>query len=165
MLKLYFKKLLLIIVFAFSIIGVFFLGYAILGLLSSFFQHPVIRYSILMGVPTLLVLRLVYKWRVKDQNLKIDYMNYRTSTDTAETKIDIKNEINYFKTFKPLQAEILAFATIMFPFVVAIGFSAGNGASFFVNFLVGIIVFSLIVSVYAVLDAAFWILVHKQWSR
>lgn len=163
MIKLYLKKTLLIIVFFLFILGIYFIGYSVLGFLSSFFKHTAIRYSILMGIPTLIALRLVYKCRVKDQNLKIDYVNHIRSSDATDRKINIKNEINYFKTFKPLIAEISAVATIMLPIFIAIGFSLKNEASFFVNFLAGIIVFAFVVTIYAVLDAAFWMLVHKQW--
>ena len=50
--KLYFKKLFSIILFAFCILGVFFISYNILATVSNFFKHPAIRYTILMGVPT-----------------------------------------------------------------------------------------------------------------
>ena len=60
------------------------------------------------------------------------------------------------------QAEILAFATIMFPFVVAIGVTAENEASFLANLFAGIVVFSLFVVGYLILDVLFWIFVHKN---
>lgn len=165
MLKLYFKKLFLITIFTFSILSVFVVSYSVLVSISNFFQHPAIRYTILMGTPTFIVLRLVNKGRIKKQNLKIDYMNYIRDLGTADLKLDIKNEINYFKTFQPLHAEVLAAATLLLPFVVAIGFSTENESSFFVNFLVGIFVFSLLVSIYLVADVALWILVHRNWMK
>lgn len=116
-----------------------------------------------MGVPTFFVLRLVNKGRIKNQNLKIDYMNYLRNLGTTNLRIDVKNEINYFNTFKPLHAEVLAVATLLLPFVIAIGFSAENEASIFVNLLIGLLIFSLFVGIYAVADIALWILVHKKW--
>lgn len=165
MFKLYFKKLFLITIFTFSILSVFVLSYSVLATLSNFFKHPAIRYTILIGTPTFFILRLVNKGRIKKQNLKIDYMNYIRDLGTTDLKLDIKNEINYFKTFQSLHAEVLAFATLLLPFVVAIGFSTGNEASFIINFLVGILVFSLLVSIYLVADIALWILVHKNWMK
>lgn len=161
--ELYFKKLFSIILFAFCILGVFFISYSILATVSNFFKHPAIRYTILMGVPTFFVLRLVNKGRIKNQNLKIDYMNYLRNLGTTNLRIDVKNEINYFNTFKPLHAEVLAVATLLLPFVIAIGFSAENEASIFVNLLIGLLIFSLFVGIYAVADIALWILVHKKW--
>ena len=163
--KLYFKKLFSIILFAFCILGVFFISYSILATVSNFFKHPAIRYTILMGVPTFFVLRLVNKGRIKNQNLKIDYMNYLRNLGTTDLRIDVKNESNSFKTFKPLHAEVLAVATLLLPFVITIGFSTENEASIFVNFLIGLVIFSLFVGIYAVADIALWILVHKNWLK
>lgn len=161
--KLYFKKLFSIILFAFCILGVFFISYSILATVSNFFKHPAIRYTILMGVPTFFVLRLVNKGRIKNQNLRIDYMNYIRDLSITDLRIDLRNEINYFKTFKPLYAEVLAVATLLLPFVIAIGFSTENEASIFVNLLIGLLIFSLFVGIYAVADIALWIVVHKKW--
>ena len=165
MFKLYLKKLFLLIGFNFAIIGIYFLGYPIVGTMANFFQNPVIHYTILMGVPTFIVLILVYKGRTKNQNIRNDYMNYMKSVDTIELKVTLKNEIAYFKSFQSLHTEILAFATIMLPFVVAIAITVENEASFFANLLAGIILFSLFVIVYTILDILFWVFVHKKWVR
>ena len=61
--------------------------------------------------------------------------------------------------------EILAFATIMLPFVVMIGITAENEASFLAKLLAGIILFSLFVIVYTILDILFWVFVHKKWVK
>ena len=91
--KLYFKKLFSIILFAFCILGVFFISYSILATVSNFFKHPAIRYTILMGVPTFFVLRLVNKGRIKNQNLKIDYMNYLRNLGTKHMPFITMEEI------------------------------------------------------------------------
>jgi len=161
--KLYFKKLFSIILFAFCILGVFILCYSVLATISNFFQHPAIRYTILMGAPTFLVLRYIYMGRIKNKRLRTDYMNYIRGLDTTELKLDLKSEINYFKTFKPLYAEVLAVATLLLPFVIGIGVFSGNEALLFVNILVGFLIFSLFLSTYVVADVALWILVHKKW--
>ncbi|MBE5951701.1 MAG: hypothetical protein E7260_08945 [Lachnospiraceae bacterium] len=165
MLKLYLKKLFLIIGFFFVILGVFFPCYFITSTIANLFQTPFVHYIILMGVPTVIVLKLVYKGRTKNQNLRNDYIDYISSVGTAERKFKLESEIIYLKSFQPLQAEILAFATIILPFVVAIGISVEKEASFMANFLTGIIVFSLLVCVYLILDVLFWIYVHKKWLK
>lgn len=165
MFKLYFKKLLLLIGFNLAIIGICILGYPIIGTLANFFQHPVIHYTILMGVPTFIVLMLVYKGRIKNQNLRNDYMNYIKSVDAIERKVTLKYEMSYFKSFQPLHAEILAFATIILIFVVAIAITVENAASFWANLLTTITLFSLFVIVYTILDILFWVFVHRKWMK
>ena len=130
MFRLYLKKLFLIIGFFFAILGVYFVCFIFLSTLANFFKESFLHFAILVGVPTFIVLRYVYKSRVRNHSLRIDYLNYIRSLDAVSLKDKIKSEIIYLKSFQPLQAEILAFATIMLPFVVAIGVTADNGAPF-----------------------------------
>jgi len=165
MFKLYFKKLFLIIAFLFFILGVYYICWPIFVSIANFFEYPAIRYTILMGIPTFFVLMFVYKRRIENPSLRIDYIKYIRSLSTTDLKFDIRNEINYFKTFKPLHAEAMAFTTLILPFVIGIGLTVENDASFLVNCFAGIIVFSLLVGIYLVSDIAFWLLVHKNWLK
>lgn len=165
MLKLYLKKLFIIITLAISIMAVCYICYPVIGSIANLFYQPAIRYTILIGVPTILVLIFVYKRRIHNLDLRDDYIKHMKILDATDSKRDLKKEFNYFKTFKPLQAEVLAFATVILPLVVAIGLTVENGASVWINCLVGIIVFFLIVSVYFVLDITFWLLIHKIWLK
>lgn len=165
MLQLYFKKLFLIIAFLLSVLGVYYICSPMLVSIANFFARPAIRYTILMGVPTFLVLMLIYKKRVDNQSLRADYVKYIRSLNTTDLKLNIRNEINYFKTFKPLHAQALAITTLLLPFTIGIGITVENDASFLVNCFAGLVVFSLIIGICLVLDAAFWLLVHRNWLK
>ena len=165
MFKLYFKKLFLIIAFLFLILGLYYISWPILVSFSNFFEYPAIRYTILMGIPTFLMLMFVNRRRIENQSLRVDYIKYVRNLSTADLKLNIKNELNYFKTFKPLHAEAIAFATLILPFVIGIGITIENDAPFLINCLVGLIVFSLFICIYLVLDIALWLLVHRSWLK
>ena len=164
-LKLYLKKLFLIIAFSLSILGIYYICSPMLMSIANFFAHHAIQFTILMGIPTLLVFMFIYKKRVNNQSLRTDYVKYIRSLNTADLKLNIRNEINYFKTFKPLHAETLAITTLILPFAVGIGTTVENDASFLVNCFAGLVVFSLIVGVCFVLAVTFWLFVHRNWLK
>lgn len=163
MLKLYLKKLFLIIAFSLSILGIYYICSPLLMSIANFFAHPAIRFTILMGVPSFCVLMFIYKKRVDNQSLRTDYVKYIRSLNTTE--LNIKNEFNYFKTFKPLHAEALAITTLLLPFAVGIGMTVENDASFLVNCFAGLVVFSLIIGICLVWAVAFWLFVHRNWLK
>lgn len=165
MLKLYLKKLFLIIVFSISILGVYYIFSPMLMSIANFFVHPAMRFTILMGVPTFLVVMFIYKKRVDNQGLRNDYVKYIRSLNTTNLKLNIRNEIDYFKTFQPLHAEALAITTLILPFAIGIGMTVENDASFLVNCLAGLIIFSLIIAICFVLAVAFWLFVHRNWLK
>lgn len=165
MFKLYFKKLFFTIAFLFLIMGLYYISWPILVSFSNFFEYPVIRYTILMGIPALLILMLVNRGRIENQGLRMDYIKYIRNLSSTDLKFNIRNELNYFKTFKPLYAEVMAFVTLILPFVIGIGITIENGAPFLVNCIAGLIVFSLFICVYLVLDIALWLLVHRSWLK
>ena len=121
--------------------------------------------TILVGVPIFCVLMFVNKRRIENQSLRIDYVKYIKSLSTTDLKFNMKNEINYLKSFMPLRAEAMAFSTLILPFVMGIGLTVENDASVLVNCIAGLIVFSLIICIYLVLDIAFWLFVHKNWLK
>ena len=99
MFKLYFKKLFLIIAFLFLILGLYYISWPILVSFSNFFEYPAIRYTILMGIPTFFMLMFVNRRRIENQSLRVDYIKYIRNLSATNLKLNIKNELNYFKTF------------------------------------------------------------------
>ena len=165
MFKLYLKKLFLIIGFLLAILAVYHICWPIFVSFANFFEYPAIRYSILIGIPAFFVLMFVYKRRMENKSLKLDYIKYVRSFSADDLKFDIRKEFNYFKTFKPLIAEAMAVTTLILPFVIGIGFTVENDASLLVNCLAGLVIFSLFVGIYLIADIAFWVLVHKNWLK
>jgi len=146
-----------------SIFFVYYVAYMILGLISSFFKALVIRYTILIGIPTFIVLRFVYKSRFNNQDHKIDYIKYMRENKGTKININIKDEFCYLKNFDSFKAEVLAALTVVLPFIIAILFSIENESSVFSNIFAGLIILVLITAIYSFLDFTFWILVHKSW--
>ena len=165
MFKLYFKKLFFAIVICFLILGIYYVCYPILASISNFFKSPVIRYTILIGVPVFLVVMYIYKRRVENQILRIDYIKYIRNLSATDLKLNVKNELNYLKTFKPIRAELMAFITLILPFVIGIGITIENSAPFLVNFFAGLIIFSLFTCIYLISDISVWFLVHRSWLK
>ena len=165
MFKLYLKKLVLIIGFCFTTLGLYFLCYPLISTIANFFKNSFIHYTIIFGVPIFIVLILVYNGRVQDQKLRKNYLNYIKTKDSKNLIDKIKDEIVYLKSFQPLQAELLAFATLILPFVVAIGITSDNGAPFISNVLAGITLFAVFVGSYLILDVLFWVIIYKKWLK
>ena len=164
-LRLYLRKLFTIIGFVIAIAMVYYVCYPVLGSLGNFFHQSPIRHVITIGIPLVLVFKLIYTSRCNNQGLKADYLNYIRSFSVTEQRFDVKNEFKYLKTFKPLYVEAAAFVTLLLPLVIAIGLKVENGAPILVNCLVGLIVFFLFLGVWLALDVAFWLLVHKKWLK
>lgn len=165
MFRLCLRKLFIIIAFVCALAVIFYIFYPVLGSFGNFFHHSPIRYVITFGIPVLWVLILIFKSRFNNQELRTDYIKFIRNSETIDLKFDIKNEYSYFKTFKPLHADAIAFATLFLPFVVAIGVTVENDASTLVNCLAGIIVFLCFFSICLVLDIALWLLIHKYWLK
>ena len=165
MFRLCLRKLLTIIAFLFALAVIFYIFYPVLGSFGNFFHQSSIRYTITFGIPTLWVLILIFKSRLNSRDFRTDYISFMRSLETTDLKFNIKHELNYFKTFKPLHADVIAFATLLLPFVVAIGVTVENDASTLVNCIAGLIIFSVFLGVWLALDIALWLLVHKRWFK
>ena len=132
-LRLYLRKLFAITGFVIAIAMVYYVCYPVLGSLGNFFHQSPIRHIITIGIPFVLVFKLIYTSRCNNQGLKADYIEYIRSFGETEQRFDIKREFKYFKTFEPLYAEVAAFVTLLLPFVIAIGLKVENEASILVN--------------------------------
>ena len=165
MFRLCLRKIFTIIVFVIAISIVFYVFYPALGSFGNFFHQSSVRYLITFGIPALWVLIMIFKSRFDNRELRTDYIEFIRNQENADLKFNIKTELNYFKTFKPLHADAIAFAVLFLPLVVAIGFTVENEASAFVNCIAGLIIFSVFLVICVGFDIFLWLLIHKFWLK
>ena len=158
MIKSYFKKLALIFFYVAVCFSIYFIGYGALKTLSNFFEAPIIRYGILFGIPAFIILMIIYKHRIEKHEFRRSYLK-----SIGRERLTLKKELLYLLKFDDFLAETYSFATIIFPFVIAI--AIGSQAPWYADILAGIIVFSVILGLFASLDFLFWMIVHTKWRK
>ena len=158
MVKLYFKKLGLMFFYVFLVFFIYYIGFGLLKTIANFFELPIIKYGVLFGVPTAIILISIYRHRIEKNEFRRSYLE---STD--KEKLILKNELRYMLKFDDFLAEMYSFATIIFPFVIAIG--VGSQAPWYADIIAGILVFGVFLGFLFVLDFAFLIIVHMKWRK
>ena len=156
--KLYFRKVLSMLIHLAICFAVYFIGFSILSLIANFFKHPIIRFGVLFGIPLVIVLIRVYHKRIEDNEMRRAYLALAN-----KEKLVLKEEWKYMIKFPHFLAEILAFVTIFSPIVIAVGLA--NPANFFASILAGVIVLATFGAIYFVLDFALWMIVHNTWRK
>ena len=159
MLKLYFKKLLTILLYGVGVVAIFYIGYGILATLSNFFREvPVVRYLILLGIPLAIVFRIIWTYRVENAVLRREVL----SCD-KEQGDSFGERCRLIFGFSHFRAEALAFAT--YAFLVVLPFAIASKAAWYADLLAGVIVFLLITASCCSVDLLLWILIYKKWTR
>ena len=156
--KLYFKKVLSMLIHLAICFAVYFIGFSILSLIANFFNHPLIRFGVLFGIPLVIVLIRVYHKRIENNEMRRSYL-----AEANRERLILKEEWQYMIKFPHFLAEILAFVTIFSPIVIAVG--VANPVNFFVGILAGAIVLATFGMIYFVLDFALWMIVHNTWRK
>lgn len=116
MIKLYFKKLFFMLGYVILCLVIYYVGYTFLVTAANFFEAPLIRYGVLLGIPAIIILIMIYKHRIEKKEIRRSYFER-----TNKEKLILKNEILYMFRFSDFLTEIISFTTIVFPFVIAIG--------------------------------------------
>ena len=137
---------------------IYYVGFSILKTISNFFEVSVVRYAILFGIPAVIILMIVCNYRLENTEVKRFYLKYIT-----DSKPNWKSEGMYIWNMPDFRTEGLAFATLLLPLLIAIGF--GIPAAWWINLLTGIIIFILLEGSFLILDALFWLLIHMKWRN
>ncbi len=154
--KLYFKKLLIILLFAGLCFVISLLGSVILLTVANFFQNVFVRSLILIGIPAVVILGIVYHYRRENKDLARAYQEY-----CNHEKMTFKKELLYMIRFPDFLAEILAFATILLPMIIALCIATSE--PLWAEMLAGVIVLCIAEAVFFVIDFALWMIVHHWW--
>lgn len=158
MVKLYLKKLGAILLYTVLCFFVYFISFNILVSIANIFKTPIFRYGILVGVPVVIAFITVHRFRVEKSEIRRAYLSI-----VGTEKIGIKSELRYMTRFSEFIAENIAFATVIFPFLLAIG--VANSGPWWANVLAGGIILCMGVGVFFVTDFLLWMLVHVSWRK
>ena len=75
----------------------------------------------------------------------------------------IKSELRYMLRFPEFIAENIAFATVILPFLIAIG--VANPGPWWANILAGVVILCIGVGAFFIIDFLLWMLVHVSWRK
>ena len=161
MVKLYFKKLVSILLYGASVFGVFYVGYSILAIISNFFtDYPIVRYAILFGVPLGIVLKIVCTYRVENAVLRREFLSF-----CEDQSISFQQKCRFIMCFSHFRAEMLAYATYAFLFSLVFGIANGASAPWYANLFAGTVFFLLIMLAVGLVDLLSWLLICRKWLR
>ena len=155
--KLYFKKLLIMLFYAGVCFVISLLGSAILLTVANFFQNVLVRSLILIGIPAVIILGIVYHYRRENNDLRRAYREY-----CNHEIMTFKKELLYMIKFPDFLAEILAFTTIIIPMTLML--CIATNAPWFAEVLAGMIVLCIMEVIFIAIDFALWMIVHHWWK-
>ena len=158
MVKLCFKKLLMMLLCVGICLAVSFIGFGVLGSLANFFVNPVVRSAIIFGIPALIVLIAVQAGRRANYKLRQEYLEY-----CHVEKWTLGREWRYMLRFPDFLAELIAFGAILVPFLLAI--CMASGAPWWADMIAAFFLLGVLSAVYCVVDFACWTVIHFLWKR
>jgi len=156
--KLYFKKLISIILYTLIFIAIYLIGFSIISLIANFFKVLIIRTIISFGIPLTIILIRIYNKRLENPDLRREYL-----ASVKEGKLNLKEEWQYMFKFPHFLAELLAFSTLAFAYslLTVIGVSV----PFIIKILSILLAFVIFAGLYCIIDFFHWILVHRTWKK
>jgi hypothetical protein len=152
------KKLGSILLYTILCIFVYFISFNILVSIANVFKTPLFRYGILIGVPVGIAFVTVHRFRVEKGEIRRAYLSI-----AGTEKIGIKSEWRYMIRFPEFIAENIAFATVILPFLTAIGIA--NPGPWWANILAGVVILCIGVGAFFIIDFLLWMLVHVSWRK
>lgn len=155
--RLYFKKLLTMLLLAGLCFAISVLGSVILITVANFFQNVLIRSLILIGIPAIIILCIVYHYRRENDELKRAYQEY-----CDHDRITLIKELLFMIKCPDFLMELLAFTTIMVPLVLTL--CIASDVPWWVEILAGGIILCIAEAVFLVIDLALWLMVYHWWK-
>lgn len=157
MIKLYFKKLLWIIIFLLIYIAVYFIGFNLLYTIANFFEdRNLIGNIILFGIPFICSIVIIYYLRVSNNKLRTEYLSSLLSDNYSFLK-----DVIFILKSKSFISEILAFETVLVPLSLSIGISENTPI---LPLIMGTIILSVGGAIlFGIIDLLIWLPVHKTW--
>ena len=137
---------------------VYFISFNILVSIANIFKTPIFRYGILVGVPVGIAFVTVHRFRVEKNEIRRAYLS-----NVGIGKMGIKSELRYMLRFPEFIAENIAFATVILPFLIAIG--VANPGPWWANILAGVVILCIGVGAFFIIDFLLWMLVHVSWRK
>ena len=156
--KLYFKKLISIMLYTLIFIAIYLIGFSIISLIANFFKSLLVRMIISFGIPLTIILIRIYNKRLENPDMRREYL-----ASVKKGKLSLKEEWQYIIKFPHFLAELFAFLTLAFvySFLSIIGFPV----PFIIRILSMLLCFIIFASLYFVIDFSHWIFVHRTWKK
>ncbi len=158
MIKLYFKKLLSIIICVLICFVLFFICIAATSSIADLVEEPILKLIISLGPPITIVAIGILVLRIKKKDLKHEYL--QETNPTAKTLTD---EWKYMTRFSPFLAEALAFATLAF--LIPFALIMGTADNLIIKLIMTWLTFSFIAVPYFIIDFGIWMIVHSVWRK
>lgn len=160
--KLYFKKIKSGIIYALIMYLIYGIGADVLVTLSNFFERPVLRISVTLGIPTLILFIVATHYRTNNTEKFKEY-NKSVKRDSLEPLKDIV----YILRSADFWCEVLAALTLigiyLFP-TLLIGATKTGGAAAIPKALLSIVIsLAVAITCYAVADMISWLVVHRNY--
>ena len=157
MIKLYFKKLLWIIIFLLIYIAVYFISFNLLYTVANFFKdRNIIGKIILFGIPFICSMGIIYCLRVNNNKLRTEYLSSLLSDNYSFSK-----DVIFILKSKSFISEILAFETVSVPLSLSVGISEKIPI---LPLIIGTILLSVGGAIlFGIVDLVIWLSVLKVW--
>ena len=158
MVKLYFKKLLSIVVHALICATVLLITTTFMSYVADMIENPFLKLIVIFALPITIVCAGVFFFRTRKKALCQDYLE--KANPECMTFAD---EWRYITTSPHFLAEVYAFGTFALgiPFALIIG----TADSLVVKIILIWIAFLLLEGPFYIMDFTIWVLVHAAWRK
>ena len=155
MFKLYLRTLKKSIKYAAIILGIYFFGSFLLVTVANFFKDvPLVSTLILLGTPTMIAFGVSIKVRKRDGELS---KLYRNASETFH--LQVGKDLRMILRSKSFWMEVAAFCTYLLILCLV------GGRIIFTTPAFTTVLLILLVLLFAALDAASWLIVHKAYLK
>ena len=159
MIRLYFKKLLSYILYT-AIIFLFYIIAAniLIILVNSIFKDENLRNLAILVITIVFLVIVVFKRRQNSSSKRPFYESLH------EFDFKLKNDIFYIVKGMEWKAELFAFMTVLIPIFLALILEHVE-LTITYRIIRTILLFSIFVAIYIILNTAIWHFVHVKWHR
>ncbi len=157
MIKLYFKKLLSMVVYLLLCGIIYRVAFGLLFSIANIFKNPITDMLVLFGIPLAISIVIVYIRRTRNDKIRRAYLK-----ELDDSKYCFDSELKYMLVFQDFRAEILSFSTLS---IILFIFSALNTHSPWYAYLILFSVICLTDILAIIIDFGLWLLVHRAWRK
>ena len=158
MVKLYFKKLLFVVLYALVCFLLVIINIMLLSNVFDTIENPLLRLIAMFAFPTSFIAIGAFFLRIRKKPLRVDYLQ-----KANKEGMTFADEMKYMFRFPQFLAELLAYGTpaLLIPLVLIMA----TDDNFIVKIILIWIAFLLLMVPYFAIDLLVWILVHTVWRK
>lgn len=158
MAKLYFKKLLFVVLYALVCFLLVIINIMLLSNVFDTIENPLLRLIAMFAFPISFIAIGAFFLRIRKKSLRTDYLQ-----KANKEGMTFADEMKYMFRFPQFLAELLAYGTpaLLIPLVLIMA----TDDNFIVKIILIWIAFLLLMVPYFAMDLLVWILVHTVWRK